>query len=86
LQDEEIKGRIQTILVHHFGLAQNDFQWDAPLSHLNKDFEILGVLLELEHLINEYFHEKISLLNHIDPTFNTPKDIGKLIKETRSIG
>ena len=70
---------IQTILTEHFPILPNDFDWNKPLEELHPDFGVLGILLDLEILLNNHFEKDISLVNQIDPTFNTPNDIVILI-------
>ena len=72
---------VKSILTNHFNVSLSDSDWDKPLESLNKDFEVLGVLIDLEKILQEYFNNKVLLIKQIDPTFNTPKDIVALIKK-----
>lgn len=68
------------MIVNHFKVSKSDFLWDKSLATLHEEFKILGVLQDLEKLINETFNITISLLAQIDVVFHTPMDIVKLIK------
>lgn len=83
---DEITRGIKNILINHFEVKPDDFQWDIPLVALNKDFEVLGIMLELESLVYKHFKKKIPLVEHIDPIFDTLSDIAKLIEASFSPG
>jgi len=79
LNTDKIAKIVQAILIGHFKVTLSDFKWEKSLTELNKDFEILGIMLDLENLLKNELNQNISLLDNIDPTFNTPKDILVLI-------
>lgn len=79
MKEDEIRDIIQSILVIHFNIPTNDQIWDKTLEGLNNDFTILGFLIDLENILKAHFQQNISLVEHIDPTFNTLKDIVILI-------
>jgi len=79
LNEEEVTRMVQSILLTYFNISPNKFHWDKPLEILNEDFGILGILLDLEAILKKELNKPLSLLEHIDPTFNTPKDIVRII-------
>lgn len=80
MNEDELTKLVKSILMEYFNISNSDFNWEKSLEDLNEDFGILGVMLDFERLLQQQINEDISILNHVDPTFNTPKDIVSLIK------
>lgn len=81
MDEDEIIVIVKSILLDSFDIPIDNFSWDEPLEYLNDDFGILGVMLDFEKLLQQQINQSISILNYIDPTFNTPRDIIDLIKK-----
>lgn len=81
MEEQTIRLYIEQILINHFKVSKEKIQWDATLASLHEEFKILGVLLDLENLLNEKFKTSISLIQNIDVGYHTLMDIVMLIKE-----
>jgi len=81
LSEQQISIIVKDILIRHFGILPNNFNWDTTLDQLNNDFSIIGYLIDLEQKLYEEFNIQFSLHLFIEPSFHTPKDIVILVKK-----
>lgn len=73
---------VQSVLIEHFNVVDTPTIWGNTLENLNDNFRFLGVLLELETLLQSKFKKNILLIEHISVTIHTVEDIVTLIFET----
>ncbi|WP_157208799.1 hypothetical protein [Mariniflexile maritimum] len=71
------------MFVNNFNIEESQFSWDVPLEQLDTDFKTLSYLVYLEQLINSEFGTTVSIIEKINSSVHTPKDIINLI--TREI-
>ena len=72
---------IQAVLIQHFNIQPEDFDWNQPLEKLDVNFKILGHLVYLEQLLEKELGTKIPLLENIGTAVHTPNDILELIEK-----
>ncbi len=84
LSEQQIALLVKNILIKHFGILPDEFNWDMTLEKLNNDFVIIGYLIDLEQRLMHALNRNFSLHRHIEPSFNTPKDIVDLVKKLMS--
>ena len=74
-----VADKIKFLLIRHFNIQPEHFDWEQPLEKLNADFKVLGNLVFLEQLLQKEFDKNIPLLENISTAFHTPRDIVELI-------
>ncbi len=74
---------VKQMFVNNFNIEESQFSWDVPLEQLDTDFKTLSYLVYLEQLINSEFGTTVSIIEKINSSVHTPKDIINLI--TREI-
>lgn len=79
--DDENANMVKSILVNHFKVKQEDFDWNKPLQELSKDLALLGHLLYFEQLLQAGLSRKIPMVENISSNFHTPADVLDLIKK-----
>ncbi|GAL66788.1 hypothetical protein JCM19301_1332 [Jejuia pallidilutea] len=72
---------VKQIFVNHFSIKESQFNWHLPLDQLDADFKTLSFLVYLEQLINSKFKTKVSIIEKINASVHTPKDIVHLIEK-----
>lgn len=72
---------LQDLLIQHFNIAPERFDWDQSLEKLDPNFKVLGYLLFLEQLLEKQFGRKIPLMESISTSYHSPKDILKIIED-----
>ncbi len=77
--NKQIAEKVQSLLIRHFDIRVDCFDFEQPLEVLQKDFKLLDALVLLEQLIKKEFKKDIPLLEQINTAFHTPKDIVELI-------
>lgn len=80
MSTEDIHLSVKNLFTKHFNIDDTQFCWHAPLDDLDEDFKMLTYLLFLEQLIQSEFKIKILILEKINSSVHTPKDIIKLIE------
>jgi len=85
LNKQTIRAVIKTILIDDFLVPKTKFRWDIELEHLQEAFNILGIFLNLENALSNYFKIDIPLVEHINPSFHTPDDIADLLQKILAV-
>ncbi len=70
---------VQEVLIQHFHIQPEHFDWEQPLERLDGDFKVLGNLVYLEQLLEREFEVDVPLMENISATFHTPDDLINLI-------
>jgi hypothetical protein len=81
MSDEDRRISVKQLFVTNFNINEASFRWDVPLEQLDGDFKKLSYLLFLEQLLNVEFKTKILVLEKINSSVHTPKDIINLIEK-----
>ncbi len=76
-----IREIIKDILIKEFNISEKNFDWNTPLQELNKEFNILGILLDFQHSLQSVFATTIDFLDLIEPAIHTPEDIVNIIEK-----
>jgi len=79
LDRKTVQDIVQAILIDRFNVKTEHFQWDKPLITLNEKFRILGVLVELEQLLQARLNLKLNLVEQIDTTIHSPMELVNFI-------
>lgn len=75
MDKKTVEDIVQSVLIDQYNVKTKHFLWDAPLITLSEKFRILGFLVELEHLLQSRLSSKLSIIENIDTTSHTPKDL-----------
>lgn len=81
MNKQEIREKIKAILIEEYKVPKEDFKWDEKIEVLCEDFNLLGVFLDFEKILNQQFSQTIPLVENIDTSFHSPNDIVLLIEK-----
>lgn len=79
MSSDKVHDIVEAILLDHFNIKPQDFNWDVPLETMDSDFKLLSYVLFLEQLINKKFNLKVLLLEKINVAIHTPNDVVSII-------
>lgn len=79
MSQEEVAEIIESLLKENFSISTHQFDWETTLEILNEKFNLLSYLTSLEQLIGTRFSKKIPLLENINTSVHTPKDVLLLV-------
>lgn len=82
MNQQAIQEVVKTILISDFSVPVTEFRWDTPLVRLQESFNILGVFLNLENSLSNHFKIDIQLIEQLNSSFHTPRDIVVLIQKS----
>ncbi|MFN0217084.1 MAG: hypothetical protein ACKVT2_22740 [Saprospiraceae bacterium] len=80
-EEDEISTLVKSILVNHFRVEPENFDWNKSLEELNKDLGVLGHLAYFEQLLQAGLNRKIPIIENISSNFHTPADVLHLVKK-----
>lgn len=79
MSTEDAHRLVKQLFINHFNIKDTQFCWDTPLDELDDDFKVLSYLLFLEQLLHSEFKSKIQILEKVNSSVHTPKDIVNLV-------
>ncbi len=81
MSTDDVHISLKQLFVNHFNINGTQFNWDLPLEELDEDFKTLSYLMFLEQLLNSEFKIKLLVLERINTSVHTPKDIVNLVEK-----
>lgn len=66
---------VQSILLTHFQITEQDFDWDTPLHLLDVNFKLYAAMVDLQRLLSEVIGRTVILVEEINGMMHTPQDV-----------
>ena len=62
-KQNELSSIVQSTLITHFQITEQDFDWDTPLHLLDVDFKLYAYMEDLQQLLSEAMKEEVVLVD-----------------------